>query len=134
MTKIIQEEVIINKNVIRAEEHLLARPSLCKFLTSKTEEEKGNFKKHLQQYLNIYLPDCPFEVSSTNRYTIATQEASLTARQPIQKEKTIKYLAGIRSHLQPRKKTRFLPRRKTSASLPARGGSVQVSSWALPAL
>jgi histone-lysine N-methyltransferase SUV420H len=45
--------------------------------------------------MNIYMPDCPFEVSSTNRYTVVTHEASITAREFIKKGETVKYLCGI---------------------------------------
>lgn len=42
----------------------------------------------------MWLPDCPFEVSTTNRYTIVTHEAATTARRFIKKGDTIKYLCG----------------------------------------
>lgn len=45
--------------------------------------------------MRIYLPDCPFEVSSTNRYTIYSHEAAITARKFIKKGQSIKYLSGI---------------------------------------
>ena len=48
----------------------------------------------MRKYINIWLPDCPFEVSTTNRYTIVTQEAAATARRFIKKGETIKYLCG----------------------------------------
>jgi histone-lysine N-methyltransferase SUV420H len=75
---------------------LLALPGLKKFSHSlKTDKEKDDFRKHLRKYINIYLPDCPFEVSSTNRYTVVTQEASVTARRYIKKGEVVKYLCGI---------------------------------------
>lgn len=40
------------------------------------------------------MPDCPFEVSTTNRYTIVTHEAATTARRFIKKGDVIKYLCG----------------------------------------
>lgn len=61
----------------------------------KTDKEKEDFRKHLRKYVNIYLPDCPFEVSSTNRYTVVTHEAAVTARTFIKKGQTVKYLCGI---------------------------------------
>ncbi len=48
----------------------------------------------MRKYINIWLPDCPFEVSTTNRYTIVTHEAATTARRFIKKNQTIKYLSG----------------------------------------
>lgn len=41
------------------------------------------------------MPDCAFEVTTTNRYTIDTQEASVTARRNIPKGELIRYLSGI---------------------------------------
>lgn len=41
------------------------------------------------------MPDCPFEVSTTNRYTILEHEASVTARKLIGKGEIIKYLSGV---------------------------------------
>lgn len=42
----------------------------------------------------MYRTDCPFEVSTTNRYTITTYEAAITARRRIKQGETIKYLTG----------------------------------------
>lgn len=61
----------------------------------KTDKEKEDFRKHLKKYINIYLPDCPFEVSTTNRYTIDTHEAAVVARRDIRKGQVVKYLCGI---------------------------------------
>ena len=60
----------------------------------KTARERDDFQKHLRKYINIWLPDCPFEVATTNRYTIVTQEAAVYARRSIRKGDTIKYLCG----------------------------------------
>jgi histone-lysine N-methyltransferase SUV420H len=71
-------------------------PGLKKFSASlKTDKEKDDFRRHLRKYINIYLPDCPFEVSSTNRYTVVTHEAAVTARRFIKKGEVVKYLCGI---------------------------------------
>jgi histone-lysine N-methyltransferase SUV420H len=61
----------------------------------KTEKEKDDFRRHLRRYVNIYLPDCPIEISSTNRYTVVTHEAAVTARRYIKKGEVVKYLCGI---------------------------------------
>ena len=42
----------------------------------------------------MYLPDSPFEVSTTNRYTITTYEAAITARRRIKQGEIVKYLTG----------------------------------------
>jgi [histone H4]-N-methyl-L-lysine20 N-methyltransferase len=48
----------------------------------------------LRKYIHIYLPDCPWEVSTTNRYTIDTHEAAVTARKYIKKGEVVKYFSG----------------------------------------
>lgn len=42
----------------------------------------------------MYLPDCPYEVTTTNRYTITNHEASISARKFIPSGHTIKHLSG----------------------------------------
>lgn len=42
----------------------------------------------------MYQTDCPWEVSSTNRYTITTYEAAVTARRRLRQGEVIKYLTG----------------------------------------
>jgi histone-lysine N-methyltransferase SUV420H len=42
----------------------------------------------------MYLPDCPFEVTTTNRYIITQHEAAICARRSIKKGEEIKYLSG----------------------------------------
>lgn len=96
VTSILQKCVIIEKNAAKAESQLLALSGLRKFFGSlKSEKQQDDFVRHLRRYINIYLPDCPFEVSSTNRYTLVTHEAAVTARRRIKKGETIKYLCGI---------------------------------------
>ena len=74
---------------------MLQLPGIRKYVEKlKTEREKEDFRKHLRKYLNIWSTDCPFEVSTTNRYTITTHEAATTARRFIKKGDTIKYLCG----------------------------------------
>lgn len=71
-------------------------PGIKKFYNAlKTDDEKEHFERHLRKYINIYLPDCPFEVGTTNRYTITTAEAAIYARKRIKKGEAIKYLSGI---------------------------------------
>ncbi|KAF7865817.1 hypothetical protein EAF04_005982 [Stromatinia cepivora] len=102
VTKILQNSVIIEKNTTKAEAQLLALPGLNKFQQSlKSEKEKEDFRRHLKKYINIYLPDCPFEVSSTNRYTVVTHEAAIVARREIRKGEVVKYLCGIQVVMTP---------------------------------
>ena len=86
----------MDQDAAKGEAQILALPGLKKFSDGlKTEKEKVDFRKHLRRYVDIYLPACPFEVSSTNRYTVNTHEAAVTARRFIRKGETIKYLCGI---------------------------------------
>jgi histone-lysine N-methyltransferase SUV420H len=78
-----------------AEKELLAMPGLNKYLQRLPNNcEREWFKRHLRKYIQIYLPDCPFEISTTNRYTITQQEAAVTARKDIKKGDEIKHLCG----------------------------------------
>ncbi|KAK5137921.1 hypothetical protein LTR08_006690 [Meristemomyces frigidus] len=93
---ILQKHAIIEKEPTAAQKRLLALPGIQKFSRAlKTEDEKEHFERHLRKYINIYLPDCPFEVGTTNRYTVMTAEAAIYARKHIRKGETIKYLSGI---------------------------------------
>ncbi|PBP17861.1 set domain containing protein [Diplocarpon rosae] len=96
VTTILQNRVVVEKDAARAEAELLELPALKRFsLSLKMEKERDDFRRHLRKYVNIYLPDCPFEVSSTNRYTIVTHEAAVTARHYIKRGEVVKYLCGI---------------------------------------
>ena len=92
---ILLHHVIVGKDAQKAESSLLQLAGFKKYFSLlKTEREKEDFRRHMRKYINIWLPDCPFEVSTTNRYTIVTQEASTTARRPIKQGESIKYLCG----------------------------------------
>ena len=95
VTSILLRDVIVGKDPQLAEASLLKLPGLRKFSDSlKTKGEKDHFRRHLRKYINIWLPECPFEVSTTNRYTVITHEAATTARRFIKKNEPIKYLCG----------------------------------------
>ncbi|KID86593.1 SET domain protein [Metarhizium guizhouense ARSEF 977] len=113
IAKIIQDELVLWKDLAAAEEKLLAMDGLRKFMNKlKTDREKDDFKRHLRRYLQIYLPDCPWEVSSTNRYTIVSHEASITARRYIKRNESIKYLSGIQVVITPEEETEIAARKK----------------------
>ncbi|RKF82638.1 putative histone-lysine n-methyltransferase set9 protein [Golovinomyces cichoracearum] len=96
ITSILQKCVILENHVEKAQFQLLKLPGLKKFKDSlNTDKEKQDFTKHMQRYVQIYLPDCPWEVSTTNRYTVVTHEAAVTARAFIKSKQKIKYLSGI---------------------------------------
>ncbi|KAF2277058.1 uncharacterized protein EI97DRAFT_457789 [Westerdykella ornata] len=96
ISEIIRKTVIINKDPAHAVKQLLQLPGLKKYVgTLRTEKEKEQFSRHLLRYVKMYLPDCPFEVTTTNRYTITEHEASVTARKEIKPREEIKYLTGV---------------------------------------
>lgn len=91
---IILQDIAIAHDLARAEASLLALPGLRRFLsTLLSPREHAWFRDHLRRYLYMYLPECPFEVTTTNRYTITTHEASVCARRRIPRG-TIDGLAG----------------------------------------
>jgi histone-lysine N-methyltransferase SUV420H len=94
--KILQRDVIIDKDANQAHENLLRLPGIVNYLrTLKTPDEREHFERHLRKYVNMYLPECPFEVCTTNRYTILTHEACVVARRRIAPGESIKFLTGI---------------------------------------
>ncbi|KAH7170069.1 hypothetical protein EDB81DRAFT_774369 [Dactylonectria macrodidyma] len=113
IAKILQEEVALNKDLAAAEKRLLATDGLRRFCNSlKTDKEIEDFKRHLRRYVQIYLPDCPWEVNSTNRYTIVSHEASVTARRSIKRNESIKYLSGIQVVITPEEEKEISVRKK----------------------
>ncbi|OAA55545.1 set domain containing protein [Niveomyces insectorum RCEF 264] len=113
ISNIIQNHLIVNPDLQAAEEKLLATNGLSKFHRAlKTEAEKEDFRRHLRRYMQIYLPDCPFEVNATNRYTIFQEEASISARRFIKCHETIKYLSGIQVVITPEEEAQLSARKK----------------------
>ncbi|KAK8214583.1 histone-lysine N-methyltransferase SET9 [Phyllosticta capitalensis] len=93
---LIRRVVVIEKDPAKALQLLLEEPALKKhFQRLGTADEREHFKRHLRKYINIYMPDCPWEVATTNRYTITRHEAAVYARRDIRKNEVIKYLCGI---------------------------------------
>lgn len=117
ITAILQKSVVINKNPAEGEAQLLALAGLKKFSDNlKTEKEKEDFRQHLRRYINIYLPECSFEVTTTNRYTVVTHEAAVTARRFIKKGEVIKYLCGIQVVMTPEEEE-FIQRSRRDFSI-----------------
>jgi histone-lysine N-methyltransferase SUV420H len=93
---ILRDVVVIDKDAKEATDDIMNLSGIRKYVDRlKTADEKEHFQRHLRKYVNMYLPDCPFEVTTTNRYTIDTHEASVTARKEIRKGDIVKYLSGI---------------------------------------
>lgn len=92
--------VIREKDLPRVELQLLEVPSLKRFSESlNLAIEKDDFRRYIRRYLSIYLPDYPFEISSTNRYVIKTHEATIITRKLIKVGEEIKHLSSIRAIL-----------------------------------
>jgi histone-lysine N-methyltransferase SUV420H len=95
VSKILLHQLIDGKDMAGAEKSLLGLPGVKRYLSSlRTSGEKEQFRRHFRKYINMYMTDCPFEVSTTNRYTITSYEAAITARRRIKEGETIKYLTG----------------------------------------
>ncbi|KAI5361834.1 Putative SET domain, AT hook, DNA-binding, histone-lysine N-methyltransferase Suv4-20/Set9 [Septoria linicola] len=96
MCKILQQEVVIKKDASKAQQLLLKTKGIANFHKGlRTEDEREHFVRHLRQYIDMWLPHCPFEVCTTNRYTITTAEACVIARKNIRKDTEIEFLRGI---------------------------------------
>ncbi|KAI2015212.1 histone lysine methyltransferase Set9 [Ophidiomyces ophidiicola] len=122
VTSILLQDVIVAKDVSKAEKSLLNLTGIRKYVGKLgSEKEKEWFRRHLRKYISIYLPDCPFEVSTTNRYTITTYEAALSARKLIRAGDTIRHLSGTLVALTPEEETTLdLTRRDFSIVMSSR--------------
>ena len=95
VTRILFEDIVLNKNPARALDRVLQLSALNKYYTMlDSERERNDFRRHAAKYINIWLPDCAFEVSFTNRYMVDQWEAKTTARKFIKTGDRIKYLCG----------------------------------------
>ncbi|KAK1141506.1 histone lysine methyltransferase Set9 [Aspergillus melleus] len=95
IARIILHDVIVAKDTVKAERQLLSTSGLKKYLAKlANDREKEWFRRHLRKYIHMYLPDSPFEVMTTNRYTITEHEAAICARKFIKQGEEIKYLGG----------------------------------------
>lgn len=95
MSDILLHDVIVAKDAVLAERKILDLSGMKRYLAKLgNDREKDWFRKHLRKYIHIYLPDCPFEVTTTNRYTITEHEAAICARKFVPQGREIKYLSG----------------------------------------
>ncbi|KAJ5921034.1 Histone-lysine N-methyltransferase set9 [Penicillium verhagenii] len=93
--RILLHDVVVAKDIQTGERKLLELPGLKKYLTNlPSAREKEWFRRHLRKYVQMYHPDCPFEVTTTNRYIITQHEAAICARKLIKSGQEIKYLSG----------------------------------------
>ncbi|KAF9886569.1 Histone-lysine N-methyltransferase set9 [Aspergillus nanangensis] len=95
VAEILLHHAIVTKDPVQTERELLAISGLKKYLAKLPDDrEKDWFRRHLRKYIHMYLPDSPFEVTTTNRYTITEHEAAICARKFIKQGQEIKYLSG----------------------------------------
>lgn len=93
--RLLLHDVIVAKNASKAEKELLAMTGMKRFMAKlPNDREREWFRRHLRKYVQMYLPDSPFEVMTTNRYTITVHEAAICARKFIKKGQEVKYLSG----------------------------------------
>lgn len=118
---ILQRDVIVNKEPTDAQKKILAQPGITAYTRALgTADEKEHFERHLRKYVHIYLPDCPFEIGTTHRYTILTAEACVIARKPIRAGDPIKYLSGIQVEMSEREEQELSSRTDFSIVLSSR--------------
>lgn len=71
ITSIIQQHLVVQPNLQTAEDKLLATNGLGKFYRAlKTDAEKEDFRRHMRRYMQIYLPDCPYEVAADRKSVV----------------------------------------------------------------
>ncbi|RMZ75092.1 hypothetical protein DV737_g5465, partial [Chaetothyriales sp. CBS 132003] len=93
--QILLHHVIVAKDVVAAEKAIMRLPGLVRYYKGlRNKQKQDNFLAHLRKFIYMYQTDCPFEVSTTNRYTITSYEAAVTARRRIKQGEYIKYLTG----------------------------------------
>jgi histone-lysine N-methyltransferase SUV420H len=73
---------------------LLDVPFLRSYTDTLPDLLKKDLVRHIRRYLKLLLPDCPFDVSATARYTGAMNDTCLRARKHIANGSGIKYLNG----------------------------------------
>lgn len=99
---ILRETVIEHGDIAKAVRQILSLVGVKRaYERLGSKEEQDHFRDHLVRYLAPYLPECPWEVSTTNRYTIDNQEAAVFARQNITQHSKIEYLVGIQVPISP---------------------------------
>ena len=88
-------DVIVAKSMTKAEQELLGMTGLKRYMARmSSDREREWFRRHLRKYIQMYLPDSPFEVTTTNRYIITVHEAAICARKFMKKGQEVKYLSG----------------------------------------
>ena len=92
--QILLHKLIVAKDFTAAEKALWKLPGVRNYRLKLAPAEMADFRNHFDKYVEMYKTDCPWEVSTTNRYTITTHEAAVTARRRIKQGEVVKYLVG----------------------------------------
>jgi histone-lysine N-methyltransferase SUV420H len=92
--QILLHKLIVAKDFTAAEKALWKLPGVRSYRLRLAPAEMADFREHFDKYVHMYKTDCPWEVSTTNRYTITTHEAAVTARRRIKAGEPVKYLVG----------------------------------------
>ena len=92
--QILLHKLIVEKDFTAAEKALWKLPGVRNYRLRLSPQEMSDFREHFDKYVQMYKTDCPWEVSTTNRYTITTHEAAVTVRRRIKAGEPVKYLVG----------------------------------------
>ena len=98
---VIQAHIITRPDIATAERALLSIEGIRKFYRRLKPPSQMHFRGHLRRYLQTYLADCPFDITSTNRYDPDREDASITARRHIPRGSTVAYLNGYKVYVSP---------------------------------
>ena len=88
----IKKKVVLDRSPALAVSSLLELPEVKDFADSLADSEQTVLSRHLRLYTDIYLPGCPFQISTTTRY--GTEEAAVIARTDINTGE-IPFLRGV---------------------------------------
>ena len=75
--KMIKKKVVSDRSPALAVSSLLELPRVKVFADSLADSDRPLLSHHLRLYTDIYLPGCPFQISTTTRY--GAEEAAVIA-------------------------------------------------------
>lgn len=88
IANVVRSQIVANKDPVEA-----VRQCVHILIIAAGVNGIAQFSQHLRMYVDIYMPDCPFEITTTNRYK-DIDESSISARCNIGAYREIKYLVG----------------------------------------
>jgi histone-lysine N-methyltransferase SUV420H len=90
IANIVRSQIVDNKNPAEAVRQC---GDVLKDAACVEDNGRAHFSQHLRMYVDIYMPDCRFEITTTNRYN-NTRESAISARYYIDGGREIEYLVG----------------------------------------